>query len=354
MFLQRFAQEPTEAPSERKLRKARERGQVAKSSEVVATATLLAAYLALLWAGPNTWATLNHFAAEIWGNLLRTDLTLEATQGLVTRVVLVASLAAAPISLAVLLGGLLANYLQVGVLFSLTPVAPDFTRVNPFNFSRVFSRRSLMELLKAIAKLGIIGLIAYQAVAGELTDLPALIDATPKAMLSKVGEVASAIIFRVLLSLMALALLDYLYQRHEFTRQMRMTKQELKEEHKESEGNPEVKGRLRRRQREMSRRRMIADVPKADVVVTNPTHYAVALRYEQGQMEAPEVVAKGAGYMAMKIREIAREHEIPVVENPPLARSLYSAVEAGESIPADLFQAVAEVLAVVYKLRGQL
>lgn len=354
MYLQRFAREPTEPATPRRLEQAREKGQVYKSTEVIAAATLLAAYLALQWAGPGAWATLARFASDTWSDLLRPDFTLEAARDLSLHVMLVSTLAAAPIALAVLGAGLIANYLQVGALFTLTPITPDFSRIDPLQgLKRLFSRRSVMEGMKALAKVTLIGLIAYQAVAGLVGDLPALIDLTPPALLSKVAGLVSTVIFRVLLVMIALALLDFLYQRYEYGQQMRMTKQEIKEEYKETEGSPEVRQALRRRQREMSRRRMMADVPKADVVVTNPTHFAVALRYEQGQMDAPRVLAKGTGYVALKIREVARAHGVPVVPNPPLARSLYDGVEIGENIPADLFQAVAEVLAFVYRLRSK-
>lgn len=355
MYLQRFAREPTEPATPRRLEQARQRGQVYKSTEVIAAATLLASYLALEWAGPGAWATLSRFAAETWGSLLRPDLTLEAVMALARQIIAVTVLVAAPVAGAVLVAGLLANYLQVGVLFSLDPVTPDFSRIDPLQgLRRLFSRRSLAELLKAVAKVVVIGYIAYRTVTAQLGDLPALVDLAPAALLNRVADLAATVIFRVLLAMLALAILDYLYQRHEFLQQMRMTRQEVKEEFKETEGSPEMRAAIRKRQRELSRRRMMAEVPKADVVVTNPIHFAVALRYDQGQMDAPQVVAKGAGYVALKIRQVAEAHGVPVVENPPLARSLYSGVELGEKIPAELFQAVAEVLAFVYRLKGRI
>lgn len=353
MNLQLFAQERTEEATPKRLKEARERGQVFKSMELVSVFTLLAAYLALQVAGPHIWAALAEFSRRQWSALAVPDLTLIGVRELMGAVAMVVLVAAAPVLLASAVTGLLTNYLQVGFLFTLQPLMPDFSRVNPFSgFVRIFSRRSVVELFKALFKIVIVSLVAYTTVRSQMHQFARLHGLPMESVLAQVGAMVSSVMLRVGLAMLALALADYAYQRYEHRRNLMMTKQEVKQEHRETEGSPEVRSFIRRRQREMARKRMMADVPKADVVVTNPTHYAVALEYQASQMSAPRCVAKGAGHLAAKIREVAVAHEVPLVENPPLARSLYANVEVGDEVPAELYQAVAEVLAYVYQIKG--
>lgn len=354
MRLQFFAREPTEPATPRRLEKAREQGQVFKSMEAISVATLLAAYLALVLTGPATWQRLTRFSTNWWGSLSRQEVTAENLGNLALQTILITGVTIAPLMVLVLVAGLLANYFQVGFLFALRPLVPDLGRVSPLQgLKRLFSKRSAVELIKALFKITVVGLVAYQSVMSAVEQLPLLLGATPEAVLSQVGQMVSSLFFRVVLAMVVLAVFDYAYQRWEYQQSVKMTKQEVKEELRETEGSPEVRQAIRRRQREMARRRMMAEVPRADVVVTNPTHYAVALRYDAAEMAAPQVVAKGQGFVAQRIREIAREADVPVVENPPLARGLFNSVEIGDPVPAELYQAVAEVLAFVYRLKGK-
>jgi flagellar biosynthetic protein FlhB len=219
---------------------------------------------------------------------------------------------------------------------------------------RIFSLRGLVELAKSILKILFIGGIAYSVVSGYLKDFPALVRWDLGALWSFTAEVTFKIIFYVFLAMLVLSALDYLYQRWQYEESLKMTKQEVTDEHKQSEGDPKVKSRIRSLQRQTAYHRMMAEVPKADVVITNPTHLAIALRFKSDEMPAPRVVAKGADYIAERIRETAREHNVPIVENKPLAQTLFKMTELGDYIPVDLYRAVAEVLAYVYRLKGKM
>lgn len=353
MNLQLFAGERTEQATPRRLEKARQRGQVFKSMEVISAATLLGAYAGLQTAGPLAWAAIAELAGEVWGHLSRPDLQVDTVVTLLIRMVQAAALAVGPVVGMVLVAGLTANYAQVGFVFSLEPLFPQFSRIDPMSgLQRLFSKRALVELVKALLKVSIIGYVSYLTVRSDLVHFPELLDAAPAAAAAQAAATTTRVILRVALVMLALAAADWLYQRFEYETSLRMTKQEVKQEHRESEGSPELKQQIRRRQRAAAARRMMHDVPKADVVVTNPTHYAVALRYRPGEAAAPKVLAKGQGFIALRIRDIARQSQVPVVENPPLARALHASVEIGDMVPPELYQAVAEVLAYVYRLRG--
>jgi flagellar biosynthetic protein FlhB len=258
----------------------------------------------------------------------------------------------APLLLTVLVAGLLANFVQVGFLFSAEAIAPKLSKIDPFKgFQRLFSMKSFAELTKNIVKLCIVSYIAYVTVKGELDGLPSLMDRSIGDITVYMGEVSFKIILRTCWVLVVLAVLDYVYQRWEYEKGLKMSRQEIKDEFRQTEGDPLIKARIKRIQREMARKRMMARVPKADVVITNPDHIAVALKYDQSKMFAPIVVAKGAGFLAEKIRELARQNNVPVVENKPLAQVLYKMVKVEEVIPENLYRAVAEILAYVYGLK---
>jgi flagellar biosynthetic protein FlhB len=248
--------------------------------------------------------------------------------------------------------GVASNLAQVGFLLTLTPLKPDFSRVNPLEgFKRLFSRRSLVELVKSLAKLTIIGFVIYRVLSGRVEMLMALpLIPWPASIFLVMGAVFDAGIWAAAV-LLGLALVDYGYQRFAFEQQIRMSREEIKEEFKQTEGNPVIRQRVRQLQRAVAQRRMMQAVPKADVVITNPTHYAVALQYDAKSMRAPRVVAKGQDLIAQQIRRIAQEHDVPLMENKPLAQALYKACEVGAEIPGDLYAAVAELLAFVYRLR---
>jgi flagellar biosynthetic protein FlhB len=236
----------------------------------------------------------------------------------------------------------------------LTPAAlkPSFKKVNPFpGLKRVFGPNALVECGKAIAKTLVVGAVTFFAVWPELERLGALVGLAPAALPAEIGGIVLHIAVRAVAALLVIALVDVIWQRHRHEKSLRMTKQEVRQEARQSDVSPEVRSQIRRRQLEAARRRMMADVPTADVVVTNPTHFAVALRYDRATMSAPRVVAKGQDHLALKIREKARQHGIAIVENKPLAQTLFKTAEVGETIPAPLFNAVAEVLAYLVRIK---
>ena len=256
----------------------------------------------------------------------------------------------APILVVILLVSLAVNYLQVGVLFTIKPLTPKFTNLNPITgFQKLFSRRSAVEFVKSLLKLLIIGWCGYAGVKSALPDLVPTMDMQGAESLKFVGLLTLKVLDWILLALVALALLDFFYQKWEYEDSLKMTKQEIRDEYKQTEGDPMIKARIRQIQREMARRRMFEAIPRADVVITNPTHVAVALEYKEG-MQAPVVLAKGERVVAERIRDMAAKYGIPIVQNPPLARALLKQCPVGAFISPDLFEAVAEVLAFVYRM----
>lgn len=257
-----------------------------------------------------------------------------------------------PVFLAALAAGLAVNYLQVGFLFTTDALQPQLNRLNPAEgFKRILSRRSLFELVKSLLKVTLVGAVALLFVRGNLETLLLVLYQDAGVVWETVRSLSLQLSLRIAGAFLVLALLDYLYQRYEHNQNLKMTRQEVKEEFKQTEGDPQLRARLRERRRQMATQRMMQDVPKATVVITNPTELAVALRYTDGKDSAPVVVAKGAALMAKRIRETAAGHGVPVVENKPVARLLYEQVDVGQEIPVDLYQAVAEILALVYRLR---
>lgn len=245
--------------------------------------------------------------------------------------------------------------IQRGWLVSFESLKPQISRISPIKgLGRLFSLRSIMEFAKGIFKLTLIGIISYYAVATALPEIGQLYTHSAISVFALLGILSARIMIGVCVFMFFVALLDYLYQRYEYMKNMRMSKQEIKEEFKSTEGNPEVKSKLKEIRRERANKRMMSTVPEADVVVTNPTHYSIALKYNPDSTAAPKLIAKGQDHLALKIREIAREHDIPLVENPPLARALYASVEVDEEIPITHYQAVAEIIRYVYKLKGKL
>jgi len=339
----------TEKATPKRRQEARERGQVTRSVEINSVVILLAALLTFRYAGPYMVDSMNQLTVLTYQNI-NTSFGMENLYSFAIFYMLQIMKIITPILAVILMVGLMANYLQVGVLFSLKPLIPKFSHVNPMaGFQRLFSRRSLAEFIKSVLKLLIIGWIGYQGIKAALPDLVPAMDMQGTEALKFVGMLTMKILNRIILALIVLALLDYFYQRWEYNESLMMTKQEIRDEYKQSEGDPMIKARIRRIQREMARRRMFEAVPKADVVITNPTHVAVALEYKQG-MQAPVVLAKGERVVAERIKELAIRHRIPVLENPPLARALFKQCPVGAAISPDLFEAVAEVLAFVYRM----
>jgi flagellar biosynthetic protein FlhB len=349
------AEERTEPASPKKRGDARAKGSVAKSLDVNSAAVLLFGLLILYFGGALLAEKLAAMSRELFGNLSGLDLNAGNIHRLFAESMFGFLLALIPVLIGVLMVGVIGSVAQVGFLFTWEPLKPKFSKMDPLaGMKRVMlSVRSLVELAKGILKIVIVGLVAYNAVQTVISEAVMLVDSDAGTILEFMARSAVQVGMKVGLAFFVLAAADYLFQRFEYEKSLRMTKHEQKEEAKESEGDPLIKSRIRTIQRQIAYRRMMQDVPRADVVVTNPTHLAVALKYEMGKMNAPRVVAKGANLIAERIKDIAREHEVPIIEDKPLAQMLYKLVEVGEEIPEKLFQAVAHVLAFVYRMRDE-
>ena len=354
MNLQLFAGEKTEKATPKRRQEARKRGQVPQSAEVPSTMVLLGTLLCLLVLG--SWFGNRLFG--LFGGILEHNLTMEITPGNVfqfftTYVVQLAWLLG-PIFAVALVMAVAAAYFQFGLLFTPVMLKPNLNRLNPITgFRNLFGWRSVVELVKSVLKLAVVGLVVFILLWAERDRFLLLANVPVQQMFAYTADLVARLILFVAVLLFILSLADYAYRRYEHEKSLRMSKQDIKDEHKQAEGDPKVKARIREKQRRFALMRMMQEVPKADVVITNPIHYAVALRYDGATMEAPKVVAKGADYLAIRIREIARAHDVVIVENRPLARTLYERTEIGDTIPADLYHAVAEVLAYVYRLKGR-
>jgi len=338
-------------PSPRKLQRAREEGNVARSSDLSATAGLLVGLLAMVMLAPLMFNELLNATAYYFGNASWFTVDITTIQWLTMTTAYFMGFATVPFMAVMLITGILINILQVGPLFAGKALQPKFSRINPIaGIKRLFSLRALVELIKSILKTTIILVIVYFTMRNQWEAFIVLMELTPQAILRVVSELVVDIWWRVALAMLALAGLDLAYQRWQFMQDQRMTRRESSDEAKELEGDPRIKQRVRQLQRQMATQRMLAEVPEAEVIVTNPTHYAVALRYDEDNMDAPVVVAKGARLVAERIRDIAIENNVPIVQRPDLARTLYSTAEVGDTIPESMFRAVAEVLAYVYQI----
>lgn len=346
-------QERTEDPTVRRREDFRKKGQVAQSKEVHTAA--LFSFMLMLWYfyAPLFWRQFQAFSGGFWGHLGTIEVTPLTVMDLGLMVVGKVTLLLAPVVLLVLTVGFLSSYLQIGWLFTFKPLEPDFGKLNPVSgLKRLVSLRSLVELIKSLVKVVLVGWVAYKTVRSEFETSLLLVDQHPVETLRFAGRLALLVLAKSCGIMILLGFLDLLYQRWDMEQKMKMTKQEQKEEFKESEGDPYIKSKIRSIQQQMSRKRMLADVPKADVIITNPTHLSIAISYVREEMDAPRIVAKGADHLAMKIRDLARQHRVPVVENKPVARALYQ-VSLGQPIPEEMFKAVAEILAYVYSLKGK-
>jgi flagellar biosynthesis protein FlhB len=346
------SQERTEEATPHRRQEARKKGQVVRSADLPPAAGLLAGTVTLRMIGPLIWGNFATLLKQRLTDIVRPDLSARDAMTLIGQTIVTGALAVAPVLLALMVGGIAAGLTQTGFVMSLQSLSPKFDKLNPATgIKRIFSSAVGFELLKMALRLVLfiaIAIAAVQGVIGEIVQIGATGLLAAPGML---GDILFNILLRLAVAGALLAGLDYGLQRWRFNRELRMTKQEVKEEIRQTEGDPQIKARIRRLQRQMARKRMMQDVPKATVVVANPTHFAVALRYVSGQMRAPIVVAMGQDLLAQQIRALAEQHGIPVVENPPLARSLYATAKIGREIPAQMYRAVAEVLAFVYRLR---
>jgi len=346
-------QERTEQATSKRREESREKGQVARSQELVSVTILVAGLLFFYFGGSTLLLKTMDVMTSGFRDSGQVILTQDSVPAIITGYIFKGFGILFPLLIAVLIAAILGNVLQVGFMFSSESLQPKFDKISPAKgFKRLFSTRSIAELFKGILKICIIGGVAYLIIRNEFDNLMPLADHSIWGMLSYIGSICFKILMYVTVVLVFLAILDYAYQRWEFEKSIRMTKQEIKDEYKNTEGDPMIKARIRRIQREMAQKRMMAEVPKADVVITNPTHFAVALKYDQGSMGAPVVVAKGADLVAAKIKEIARKHQVPIVENKAVARLLFTMTDIDEAIPEKMYRLVAEILAHVYRLKN--
>jgi len=332
----------------------RKKGQVAQSREVQ-TAAMFTVLLAFwMFYTPYFWRDLTKLLISMWGRCCQYPITPPALMQLVLFLFKNLAIIMLPLFLVALVTGFLATVLQIGWLFTGQPLVPDFGKMDPIKgMGRFISKRSLVEIIKSLLKVMLVAWISFRTVQGEFDDALVLVQMPLQQFLHFLGRTSSLIMMKVCGIMIFLAALDYGFVRWEMEEKMKMTKQEQKEEHKDTEGDPHIKSKIRAIQQQMAQSRMMAAVPEADVVITNPTRVAVAVKYDNSSMDAPVVLAKGQEMIAARIREIAREHDIPLVENPAVARLLHSKVELGQSIPEELFRAVAEILAYVYSLKGK-
>lgn len=343
-------QEKTEQPTDRRKREARKKGTVAKSVDMISAAV----FLSVLMAMPG----IIHNGFEGFLKGFRTSLnvaTVEPTIGNVSRTGLAALQPMLPalvtLMAVAMMVGLVGNFAQVGFSFSGEAMVPKFNKLNPANgLKRLFGKPALFDLFKSMTKLFLFSWMVYTAIRDNWSQIGMIWSLTPLGSLGVIGEIVRSILLRVGVAWLVLAVADYAFQRKQVNDQLKMTKEEVRQEMKDAETSPELKGARMRQARKLTRMRMAQAVQTADVIVTNPTHYAVALSYNQGKSHAPIVVAKGVDHLALKIREIAKEHKVPIVENRPLARALHKQCEVGDFVPRELFQSVAEVLAYVYRM----
>jgi len=355
--LQLFADsQKTEKATPKRRQDAREKGQVLFSREISSALVLLFVFLTIKALGEHIY---NQIAALF--RLCMNSLALNFDAGSVNENISLLGLImmqllkiVGPLLAVAFVIGFGACYAQVGSLFTIEPLKPKLNRINPLNgIKRIFSLRGLTELIKSVLKIIVIGIVAWKSIEAEGNNIAKLMDLDILSITGYLVSTAMNVAIKICMCLVAIAVLDFGYQWWQYERDLRMTKQEVKEEYKETEGNPETKQRIRSKMREMSTRRMLSEVPKADVVITNPTHYAVAIVYDSNKAPAPVVIAKGQDYIAQRIKDVAKENGVEIVENKAVAQALYKNVEIGQQVPPELYQAVAEILAFVYKLKGK-
>ena len=346
-------QEKTEVPTEKKRRESREEGQVAFSKELSSAALLAGIVLTLVATSPIILDAMRQLMSQIFRDLAqRKELSIDIIFTLSGEILSIIIPAFAPFAAVIIFVGIFASVLQVGVLITFKAIAPKFNKISPLTgLKRLFSSQSLADFLKSMAKLIIVGFVGYLTYIDKITELNGLSVSTPESILIYNFTVVAEVAGKIVLALVAIAIFDYFYQRWHHEQQLMMTKQEVKDETKQTEGDPQLKARIRQIQREMSNARMMQEVPKADAVIVNPTHFSVAILYDRDVMTAPEVIAKGADHLALRMRTVARENNVPILERPELARDLYANVEIGDDIPERFYKAIAEILAFVYRLR---
>ena len=345
-------QEKTEAPSEKRREDSRKEGQVAFSRETTSVAILVGIALVFYLMASYNLKHSEAYLAHAFTHLATQDFTIPFIVSILHSIVDAVAPIFLPFALMAMVAAIFSSVFQVGFRPTLKPLQPKLSKISPLSGTkRLFSTQGLAELAKSLFKLTVLGYIGYLTFQTELTEMTALSVIPVESIVQYNFMVSAKVVGKIILALVVLAVLDYLYQRWHHEQKLKMTKQEVKDELKQTEGDPHLKNRIRQVQREMSRARMMQEVPKADAVITNPTHVSVAILYDRETMVAPQVIAKGADFLAWRIRTVAKENNIPVLERPPLARELYRDVEIGETIPDRFYKAIAEILAYVYRLK---
>ncbi|HEX7065307.1 MAG TPA: flagellar biosynthesis protein FlhB [Bacillales bacterium] len=348
------AGEKTEKATPKKRQDSRKKGQVAKSADVNTALILLAVFLFLLFFGASFVQKLLTLFRHAFSEFMLMDVTGESVEMMFLVLTINAAKAAVPLALVAFFTAIATNYLQIGFLFSTEAVQFKLERLNPIQGAKkIFSLRALVELAKSVLKISFIGGVAFGVLWLEKDKMLSLGQLSPGGAASVLGHLLTKMGLAVSIVLIFISIIDFTYQRYDHEKNLRMSKQDVKDEHKNMEGDPKVKRKIKERQQQMAMRRMMQEVPDADVIITNPTHYAIALKYDGGDMDAPVVIAKGVDYVAQKIKEIAKKHNVVTMENRPLARALYQQAEIGRAIPEDFFKAVAEILAYVYRLKNK-
>ena len=348
--------EKTEPATDKKLRDARDEGKVAKSKELTAAFDLIVLFLVLKVFMSFVGEKLLGFFSYIYNrmpdflNETQKDMSSVTVRNFMNDIILQFLLTCLPFFIFGVVVTILVSIVQVGWKVTTKPMAPKLDKFNPINgFKRIFSKDAIFELIKSVLKIGVILYMAYSSIKSHQNDIFILYELPLKRAVALVGDIIINTGLKISIVYLIVGIVDYIYNKHKFNEDMKMTKQEVKDEFKNTEGDPAIKGQQRKRMQEASQRRMMQDVPKADVVITNPTHFAVAIKYDADTNQAPVVTAKGQDYVAMMIKEIARDNNIRIVENKPLARMLFHNVELGAEIPPELYQSVAEILAMIYK-----
>lgn len=355
-FFAESSGEKTEKPTPKKKEKSRQEGQVAKSQEISTALSLIVVFSSIgMFASTILYNLQNVFFVTFNRMLNVQDINdLHFAADITVFMFMQIIIICAPILIIALLVGIAVNLFQVGWHPTSKPLKPKFSKLNPISgFKRIFSMRAILELFKSLFKFVIIVMVIYSELSRELENISTLASLPLVVSFQYIGELIIRLGIVVGVWFILIAALDFSYQKFKHNKDLKMTKQETKEEYKQAEGNPQVKGKIRQKMREASMRRMMQDIPQADVIITNPTHFAVGIKYDRMGVGAPKVIAKGADHLAKRIKDIAKENNISIIENKQLARALYATVDVGKEIPPELYKAVAEILAFVYKLKNK-
>jgi flagellar biosynthetic protein FlhB len=341
----------TEEPSQKKLDDAIKEGNVGKSAEVPGVAILFFASIYLLFFSSHLFIELKKMMLYIF-SFIGQEMDSTIYFSITYTIVMSLLYALAPLFILIILMAFVFNVIQFGFVF--TPLKLKFDKINPISgFKNIFSMKKLLEALKLIAKLTIIFIVMYLIVVLVSKSILSMMDMGVGASLNTLSQLTSYFIGAILLIIIIFAIIDFYFTKHYYIKSLKMSKQEVKDEHKQMDGNPEIKGRIRQIQRQMSQKKMMSDAKEADVVITNPTHYAVALKYEQDKANAPRLLAKGIDFLALKIKDIARENNIPIIEDPSLARALYDQMEVDQEIPEEFYKAIADIFTYIYSLENK-